>query len=235
MKCSLVSLIFQKRSLVYHFYCFPLFLCNDHGGRLSYSFLLFFGILCSNGYIFLFLLCLKLLFFSQLFVSPPQTAIFPFCISFSWGWSWLLPPVQRHERPSIFLQALCLSDLIPWMSLSLPLYNLKGFYSGHTGSSGFPYFLQFKSEFVKKEFMIWATVSSWSCFCWLCRASLSLAAKNIINLISVLCCWKRVFAMTSAFSWQNSISLCPASFHTPRPNLLLQVFLDFLLLHSSPL
>ena len=25
--------------------------------------------------------------------------------------------------------------------------------------------------------------------------------------------------MTSAFSWQNSISVCPASFHTPRPNL----------------
>ena len=25
--------------------------------------------------------------------------------------------------------------------------------------------------------------------------------------------------MTSAFSWQNSISLCPASFHIPRPNL----------------
>ena len=33
-----------------------------------------------------------------------------------------------------------------------------------------------------------------------------------------MCCWKRVFAMTSAFSWQNSISLCPASFRTPRPN-----------------
>ena len=25
--------------------------------------------------------------------------------------------------------------------------------------------------------------------------------------------------MTSAFSWQNSISLCPASFYTPLPNL----------------
>ena len=25
--------------------------------------------------------------------------------------------------------------------------------------------------------------------------------------------------MTSAFSWQNFISLCPASFCTPRPNL----------------
>ena len=32
-------------------------------------------------------------------------------------------------------------------------------------SSGFPYFLQFKSEFGYKEFMIWATVSSQSCFC----------------------------------------------------------------------
>ena len=35
----------------------------------------------------------------------------------------------------------------------------------------------------------------------------------------LLCCWKRVFAMTSVFSWQNSISLFPASFRTPRPNL----------------
>ena len=35
----------------------------------------------------------------------------------------------------------------------------------------------------------------------------------------LLCCWKRVFAMTSVFSWQNSVSLCPASFCTPRPNL----------------
>ena len=53
-------------------------------------------------------------------------------------------------------------------------------------SHGFPYFLQFKSEFGNKEFMIWAIVSSQSCFCWLCRASPSLAAKNIINLSSVL-------------------------------------------------
>ena len=39
------------------------------------------------------------------------------------------------------------------------------------------------------EFMTWATVSSWSCFCWLYRASPSLAAKNIINLILVLTIW----------------------------------------------
>ena len=35
----------------------------------------------------------------------------------------------------------------------------------------------------------------------------------------LLCCWNKVFSMTSGFSWQNSISLCPASFCTPRPNL----------------
>ena len=37
--------------------------------------------------------------------------------------------------------------------------------------------------------MISVTVSSWSCFCWQYRASPSLAAKNIINLISVLTIW----------------------------------------------
>ena len=44
-------------------------------------------------------------------------------------------------------------------------------------------FLQFKSEFFNKEFMIWATVSSWPSFCWLYRTSPTLASKNIINLI----------------------------------------------------
>ena len=65
----------------------------DHWGRLAYLSLLFFGALHSNGCIFPFLLCLSLFFFSQLFVRPPQTTILPFCISFSWGWSWSLPPV----------------------------------------------------------------------------------------------------------------------------------------------
>ena len=30
---------------------------------------------------------------------------------------------------------------------------------------------------------------------------------------------KRVFAMTSVFSWQHSLSLCPASFYTPKAKL----------------
>ena len=68
----LVSLIFLKRSLVFPILLFfALFLCTDHWGRLSYLFLLFFGTLHSNAYIFPFLLHFSPLFFSQLFVRPP--------------------------------------------------------------------------------------------------------------------------------------------------------------------
>ena len=37
--------------------------------------------------------------------------------------------------------------------------------------------------------------------------------------VHLLCCWKSVFAVTTVFSWQNSVSLCPASYVTPRPKL----------------
>ena len=134
----------------------------------------------------------------------------------------------------------------PLNLLSLLLYNHKGFDLGHTRlTSCFPYFLQFTSEFYNKKFIIWATVSSWSCFRWLYRASPLLAAKNIINLISVLTIWwcpcvesSLVFLEEGVCyyhccSWQNSISLYPASFRTPKPNL--PVSLDFLLGYSSSL
>ena len=49
------------------------------GGLLGVAlFLLFFGTLHSDAYIFPFLLCFLLLFFSQLVVRPPQTAILLF-------------------------------------------------------------------------------------------------------------------------------------------------------------
>ena len=109
---------------------FPLFLCIDHWGRLSYLSLLFFGTLHSNRYIFPFLLCFMLLFYSQLFIRS-QITILPLCISFSFGWSWSLPSAQCHEPLAIVLQAFCLSDVILWIFLSLPLYNCKGFDLGH--------------------------------------------------------------------------------------------------------
>ena len=114
----------------------------------------------------------------------------------------------------------------------------------------FPYFLQFKSEFGNKEFMIWATVSSWPCFCWLYRASSSLAAKNIINLISVLtmvmsmskvfsCVVGRGYLLWPVCSLGKTLLLAFAVLHFVLQGQicpLLQVSLDFLLLHfQSPM
>ena len=108
-----------------------------------------------NGYIFPFLFCLSLLFYSQLFVRLPQTTILPFCIYFSWGWSWSLPPVQCQKPLSIILQALCLSDLIPWIYLSLPLYNPEiWFRSQLNGPVVFPTFFNLSMNLPIK--------SSWS-------------------------------------------------------------------------
>lgn len=44
--------------------------------------------------------------------------------------------------------------------------------------------------------------------------------RTLLYLMSscLLCCWKWVFAMTSAFSRQNSVSLCPTLFCSSRPN-----------------
>ena len=77
-------------------------------------------------------------------------------------------------------------------------------------------------------------------------ASLSLAAKNIINLISVLTIWwcpciqSSLALLEEAVCYDQPIlftklcfSLCPASFCSPC--LLFQVSLDFLVLHSSSL
>ena len=115
-------------------------------------------------------------------------------------------------------------------------------------SSVFPHFLQFKSEFGNKEFLIWVTDSSCSCLCWLYRASPSSAAKNIINLISVLtmswfpcvefslvllgqgvcnhqCVLSKTLLVFSQLHFVLEGQIC----------LFLHVSLDFLLLHSGHL
>ena len=115
MKFSLcISNFLEEISSLSHSVVF-LYFFIDRWGRLSYHFLLFFGILHSSAYIFPFLHCFSLLFFSQLFVRPAQTAILLFCICFPWGWSWFLSPVQCHKPHSIVHQALYLSDQCPYI------------------------------------------------------------------------------------------------------------------------
>ena len=93
----LVSLIFLKRCLVFPILLISFISLHWSLSKAFLSLLAILGTLHSNGYIFPFLLCFQLLFFSQLFVRPPQTVILLLCISFSWGWSWSLSPVQWHD------------------------------------------------------------------------------------------------------------------------------------------
>ena len=186
----LVPLIFLKRFLVF---LILLFSSIHLHWSLRKAFLSLLASLCNSAFKWVYLSFSPLRFTFLLFSAICKASSgnhFAFLHFFFLGRSWPLFLVQCHEPPSIVLQALCLSDLIPWIYLSLPLYNRKGFdLDIPEWSSGFPYFLQFKSKFGNKEFMIRATVTSQSCFCWLYRASPSLAAKNIISLILVLTIW----------------------------------------------
>ena len=95
--------------------------------------------------------------------------------------------------------------------------------------------------------MIWAIVSSWSCFWWLFRASPFLAAKNIIDLISVLTIWWCPY-VESSLVWLEKGACCDQRVHLTKllafvllhfvqgqTCLLFQVSLEFLLFHSNPL
>ena len=109
--------------------------------------------------------------------------------------------------------------------------------------------LKTSNSCMNKDFMIWATVSSWSCFCWLYSASPSSAANNIINLILILTIWvmsmcRIVFCVVGreCFPWLvrflGKTLLASALLRFVLQGqicLLLQLSLDFLLFHSSPL
>ena len=202
-----------------------------------------------NGNIYPFLLYLSLLFFSQLFVRPPQDNHFAF-LHFFFLEMFLIPASCTVSPFSVHSSSGTLSDLIPWICLSLHCIVIRDLILViPEWSSGLPRFLQFKSEFGNKEFMIWAIVISWSCFCWLYRVSPSLATKNIIIIISVLTIWWRPCVESSLVFLEEGVcydqcvllaelSLAFALLHSVLQGqicLLLQVFLDFLLLHSSPL
>ena len=186
----LVSLIFWRDLQSFPFCCFLYFfsLITEEGFLISHCYSLE---LCIQ-------MCISFLFSFTFYLSS--------FLSYLWGlFRWTFCFLHVFFLGVVLNTASCtmswtfihnslgtLSDLTPWIYLSLPLYNCKGFNLGHSEwSSSFPYFLQFKSEFGNKDFMIWATVSSQSYFFWLYRASPSLASKNITNLILVLTIWWR--------------------------------------------
>ena len=130
-KGPLVSLIFLKRSLV-----FPILLFSSScfHWSLSKAFLSLLAVVWNSAFKRVYL-SFSSLPFASLFSAIRKASsdnYFAFSHFFFWEWSWPLPHLQSHEPPSIVLQALCLSYLIPWIYLSLPLYNHKGFDLGHT-------------------------------------------------------------------------------------------------------
>ena len=93
--------------------CYPLELCI----QMDISFLFSFAFHFSSFY--------------QVFVRHPQTTILPFLHFFFFGMV-LITASCTMSRTSVHNWSGTLSDLIPWIYLSLPLYNHKGFDLGHT-------------------------------------------------------------------------------------------------------
>ena len=193
-----MSLIFLRFLVV-----FPILLFSSISlhWSLRKAFLSLLAILWNSAFRCVYLSLSPLLFSSLLFTAICKASSdrhFAFLHFFFLGWSWFLSPVQCHEalfivlRPSVYqlysLESISHFHCIVTRDLILVIAEW---------SNGLPYFLQFKSEFGNKEFMIWATVNSQSCFCWLYRASPSLAAKNIISLFQY---WPSVISMCRVFS-----------------------------------
>ena len=113
-KFPLVFLIFLTRSLVHSIVSLYFFaLITEEGFLISP--------VHWNGYICPFLPCLLHLFFSQLFVRSSQK---PFCLfAFVFPWMVLITASCTMSWTSIHSSSGTLSDLIPWIYLSLPLYN----------------------------------------------------------------------------------------------------------------
>ena len=127
--------------------------------------------------------------------------------------SLILPP----SLPQILAWSICFHPSAPLCHFSsrflFRLYHLSPHYIPTMWASR--EFLEYTKIFLLRRLHLKFPLST----VLFSRASLIWNSTSLPTRSLLLCCWKRVFAMTSAFSWQNSISLCPTSFHTPRPNL----------------
>ena len=187
MKCSLgISNFLEEISTLSHSIFSPLFLCIFHLINLSYLSLLFSGTLHSIGYIFPFLLCILLLFFSQLFVRPPQTLLHFALLQFFLLGLVLITASCTMSRTSVHSSSGTRSIRSNPLNLFVTSTVIRSYLNGLIV---FPTCFSLSLKFCNKELMIWAIINSWSCFCWLHRTSPSLATNNIINLISVLTTW----------------------------------------------
>ena len=125
MKCSLDIAKFLEEISSFQFYCFPLFLCITHLKKLSYLSVLFSVILHSDEYILPFLLCFSTSLLFTAICKASSDNLFAFLHFFFLVMVLIPSPAQCYVALPIVLQALCLSDLVPSIYLSLPLCNRR--------------------------------------------------------------------------------------------------------------
>ena len=127
----LVSLIFLKRSLVFSILLFSSIFLH---WSLRKPFLSLLVIPWNSAFRWVYLSFSLLPFASLLFIAICKTSSdnhFAFLHFFFLGIV-LIPAFYTVSRTSIHSSSGTLSDLIPWIYLSLPLYTHKGFDLGHT-------------------------------------------------------------------------------------------------------
>ena len=127
---TLVSLIFLKKSLV-----FPILLFSSISlhWSLRKAFLFLFAVLWNSAFRWICLSFSPLPFtslFSQLFVKASSGNHFAF-LHFFFLRMVLITSSYTILWNSVHSSSGTLSDLIPWIYLSLPQYNQKGFDLGH--------------------------------------------------------------------------------------------------------
>ena len=126
----LVSLIFLKRYLILPILLFPLFPSIDHWGRLSYFSL---AIVWNSAFkwIYLSFSPLPLAYLLSLAVCKASSDNYFSFLHFFFLGMLLITASCTMSWTSMHGSSSTLSDLIPWIYLSLPLYNCKGFDVGH--------------------------------------------------------------------------------------------------------
>ena len=231
--------------------CFPLFLCialiTEEGLLISPCYSLEFCI--QMGISFLFPFAFHFPSFHSYLQGLVRQPFCFFCISFSWQWSWFLSPVQCHELLSIVHQALCLPDLVPTRSIfhfhCIVIRDLIR--SSLNGLVVFSTFFNFSLNLAIRS--SWSEPQSDPSLVFADCIELHFGCKEykqsdfgVDHLVISMC---RVFSYVvgrRCFLWPvHSLVKALLVFvllHSVLQGqicLLLQVFLDFLLLHSSPL
>ena len=149
---------------------------------------------------------------------------------------------------SVHSSSVCLSDLIPWIYWSLPLYNHKGFDLGHTWMAyWFSLFSSILNFAVRSS---WSEPQSVPCLVFadcivlhhLCCKEYNQSDFSIDHLVMSMCRVSSCVVRRGRLLWpMHSLGKTLLAFpllHFVLQSqicLLLQVSFDFLLLHSSPL